>query len=61
MQILSPVFPKTNDAVIFPIVNNSSAAFAQIKLVSFSIISYCDIAIVSWIISAFLTISDILL
>ena len=61
MQILSPKSPKTNDAVILLIVNNSSAAFAHIKLVSFSFLSYIAIAIVSFVISASLTILAILL
>ena len=61
MQILSPVFPITKDAVISLIVNNSSAAFAQIKLAFLSSVSFIDIPIVSFIISAFFTISAITL
>ena len=45
IQILSPVFPNTNDAVISLIVKSSSAAFAQIRLASFVTSSYIDIAI----------------
>ena len=53
------VHPSTNDAVIPPIVNSSSAAFAAIILAFLSFFSYIDIAILSFIISDFETISDI--
>ena len=61
IHTLSPKFPITKDAVISLIVNNSSAAFAHIKLTSFVFLSYIDIAIVSFTISAFFTTSAILL
>ena len=61
IHTLSPKFPITNDAVISLIVNSSSAAFAQIRLTSFAFLSYTDIAIVSFTISAFFTTSAILL
>ena len=59
MHILSPTLPKTNDAVISDIVNNSSAAFAQIKFASLSSFSYIAIAIELSNISACFTISAI--
>ena len=61
MYILSPLFPITNDAVTLLIVNNSSAAFAQIIFMSLSFSSQIAIAMVSFVISAFATILEILL
>ena len=58
-NILSPVFPNTNDAVTSLIVNSSSAALAHIKFAFLSSFSYIDTAIVSFIIYAFFTISAI--
>ena len=61
MQTLSPKVPITKDAVISLIVSNSSAALAQITLTSFAFSSHTEMAIVSFTISAFPTISAILL
>ena len=61
MHILFPRFPITNDALISLIVNSSSAALAHITLLLLSALSYTDIPIVSFVISALATISDILL
>ena len=62
MQILSPVSPKTNDAVTSLIVSSSSAALAHNRLTSLDSVSpHKAIAIESLTISAPLTISAILL
>ena len=62
MHIFSPVSPKTNDAVTSLIVSNSSAALAHNRLISFDFVSsHNAIAIESLTISAFFTISAILL
>ena len=57
---MSPVLPSTNDAVMPPIVSSSSAAFAAIMLAFSSSFSYVEIAIESFTISDFDTISEII-
>jgi len=61
IHTLSPNVPMTKEAVISLIVNNSSAALAQRTLTSFVFSSQMDMAMVLLIISAFPTISAILL
>ena len=59
--IFSPSFPRTNDAVIFPIAKSWSADFAQIIFDSLSFSLYVAIPIVSFTTSVVLIISVIFL